>query len=262
MRLLLLSDTHQNFLHSSEWPHPLPDHEILVLAGDISEYSKHPSNLPDVLAHYRERTDKPILYLPGNHEFYRQDYHQTLDRIRTDTQRLGIELLHCRCLQFEDIAFHGCTLWSDFTLHGAAQARFYGLHAEMRVNDFRMIRYQDRPFRHTDCAELHVRERAWLQQSLADSTAAHNVVITHFAPIGRCIAPRFQGDNLNAYFVAACEDLVERFQPDLWLYGHTHQADDFELGGTRFVNNARGYPKESCAKDFKPDKVIEIGMSG
>ncbi len=260
MRISLLSDTHQNFGDSSEWPHPLPDHDLLVLAGDISEYVDSPANLPDVLAHYRARTDRPILYLPGNHEFYRHDYHRTLDWIRRDAGQIGIELLNCRCVRYGEIAFHGCTLWSDFTLFGPGQADLYGLYAEQSITDFRVIGYENRAFRRSDCANLHRKERAWLEESLQSSDAPYNVVITHFAPIARCIPERYQGDRLNPYFVAGCEDVVERHAPDLWMFGHTHDAQDFTLGDTRFVNNARGYPHENTGNIFDPEKIIEVGI--
>ena len=259
MRISLLSDTHHNFGDSSEWPYPLPDHDVLILAGDISEYVDGPANLTEVLAHYRSRTDRPILYLPGNHEFYRHDYHWTLDRIRRDTDQFSIELLNCRSIRYGDVEFHGCTLWSDFTLFGAEQADLHGIYAEQSISDFYVIGFENRAFRRTDCAELHRQERIWLEESLSSSEAPCNVVITHFAPVARCIPERYLGDRLNPYFVAGCEDLVERFEPDLWLYGHTHQPDDFVLGETRFVNNARGYPREKSGIDFQPDKVLEVG---
>lgn len=259
MRISLLSDTHHNFGDSSEWPYPLPDHDILVLAGDISEYVNSPANLTEVLAHYRSRTDRPILYLPGNHEFYRHDYHQALAWIRRDTDQFGIELLNCRSIRYGDVAFHGCTLWSDFTLFGTKQADLYGLYAEQSVSDFYVIGFENKAFRRTDCAELHRQERTWLEESLSSSEAPYNVVITHFAPVSQCIAERYQGDRLNPYFVAGCEDLAKQFEPDLWLYGHTHQPDDFVLGKTRFVNNARGYPRENSGIDFEPDKILEVG---
>ena len=259
MRISLLSDTHHNFGGSSEWPHPLPSHDVLVLAGDLSEYEDSPANLTEVLAHYRSRTDRPILYLPGNHEFYHHDYHRTLDWIGRDTRKLDIELLNCQCVRYGDVAFHGCTLWSDFTLLGAELADLYGLYAEQSVNDFSLIEFKGRTFRQTDCANLHRQQRAWLEKSLASSDAPYNVAITHFAPVAQCIAERYQGNNLNPYFVAGCDSLVERFEPDLWLYGHTHQADDFVLGKTRFVNNARGYPSENLESGFIPGKIIEVG---
>ncbi len=261
MRISLLSDTHQNFGDSSEWPYPLPDHDVLALAGDISEYVDHAVSLSAVLEHYRSRTDRPILYLPGNHEFYHQDYDQALDWIRRDTDRLGIEFLNCRSVQYGDVAFHGCTLWSDFTLFGAEQADLFGFHAERSINDFRVIKFKNRSFRRADCAGLHRQERAWLEGSLASTKAQSNVVITHFAPVSQCVPARYQGDRLNPYFVAGCEDIVARFEPDFWLYGHIHQAADFTLGKTRFINNARCYPNENSGYDFDPNKLIEVENS-
>ena len=259
MHITLLSDTHHNFGNSSEWPYPLPDHDVLVLAGDISEYVNSPANLTEVLAHYCSRTDRPILYLPGNHEFYHHDYHQALAWIQRDTNRFGIELLNCRCIRYDDVAFHGCTLWSDFTLLGAEQADLYGIYAEQSVSDFSIISFENRVFRRTDCANLHRQERAWLKKSLSSSEAPYNVVITHFAPVSQCIAERHRGDPLNPYFVAGCEDLAKQYEPDLWLYGHTHQPNDFVLGKTRFVNNALGYPNEKSGVDFNPCMVLGVG---
>ena len=259
MRISLLSDTHHNCEHSPEWPHPLPAHDVLVLAGDISEFVDWPSSLIAVLEHFRERTRQPILYVPGNHEFYRQDYTETLARLQRETDQLGIDLLHCRNVQHGDVLFHGCTLWSDFTLLGPELASQSGMAAEQTVGDFRLIKYEGRKFLARDCAELHRRERAWLEGSLTASTTTHNVVITHFAPIAECIGERYRGDQLNPYFIANCADLAQRFEPDLWLYGHTHTPLDFTWGKTRFVNNARGYPRELDATQFAPKKTIQIG---
>ena len=259
MRIHLLSDTHHNFRGSCIWPYSLPDHDVLVLAGDISEYLNGPANLTEVLAHYRSRTDQPILYLPGNHEFYRHDYHRTLDWIRWDTKRFDIELLNCRRVQYGDVAFHGCTMWSDFTLFGAEQADLYGFYAERSISDFDVIGIDGRAFRRNDCAKLHRQERAWLEDSLASSETPHNVVITHFAPVAQCIPDHYRGDQMNPYYVAGCEDLIERFEPDLWLYGHIHQPDDFTLGKTRLVSNSLGYPNEKSGNDFSSDQIIRVG---
>lgn len=262
MKILLFSDTHHNFGRDSAWPHPLPEHDVLVLAGDISEYADDDAgnqacDLRRVLADFRARTAAPILYLPGNHEFYRQEYHAALERIERDAAALDIELLHCRSAEIGGVAFHGCTLWSDFSLAdptGYAQLRVL---ARTSLNDFRCIRYGDRLYGVEDCARLHRRERAWLDRALGASRAARNVAVTHFAPAAGCIAERFRGNVLNPYFVANCDDLVGRHAPDLWLYGHTHHPADFRLGATRLVNNARGYPGRERAA-FQPQKVIEL----
>ena len=272
MKLALHSDTHHNFGTSNEWPYPLPDHDVLILAGDISEFHDMPSDLDHVLRHFRERTDAPILYLPGNHEFYHQEYHQMIERLDRLCEQLDIQFLHQRSAHFGDVAFHGCTLWSDFRLY--APLMHPGLDLDrnreiwesamidsgIQLNDFVHIRYENGTLTPKRCAALHSKERAWLAQVLATSEAPHNVVITHFVPTFRCLeGSRDQESPMCAYFAADCNDLVERYRPNLWLYGHAHHAADFSVHGTRFVNNAHGYPGIGRDTGFKPEMTLEIG---
>lgn len=47
----------------------------------------------------------------------------------------------------------------------------------------------------------------------------------------------------------------------LWIYGHTHESVDFNIGGTRIVSNPRGYPDasgDSINQDFDPALTLEI----
>jgi len=37
--------------------------------------------------------------------------------------------------------------------------------------------------------------------------------------------------------------IIDRYQSDLWVYGHTHQPNDQTFGKTRIISNPRGYPK-------------------
>jgi predicted phosphodiesterase len=63
---------------------------------------------------------------------------------------------------------------------------------------------------------------------------------------------------LNPAFASRLEDVIEMYQADLWIYGHTHVACDYEIYGTRVVCNPRGYPGESSGKDFLPGLVVEV----
>ena len=38
-------------------------------------------------------------------------------------------------------------------------------------------------------------------------------------------------------------EIIEKYQPCLWVYGHTHECDDQMIGKTRIVSNQLGYPK-------------------
>jgi Icc-related predicted phosphoesterase len=63
---------------------------------------------------------------------------------------------------------------------------------------------------------------------------------------------------LNPAFASGLEDVIEKYQPDLWIHGHTHVPCDYELCGTRVVCNPRGYPNEISSDGFAPDLVVEI----
>ena len=59
MKLNILSDLH---LSQGELAPPVNDAEVVVLAGDIARP-------PEAVA-WASRLGKPVLYVPGNHEYY------------------------------------------------------------------------------------------------------------------------------------------------------------------------------------------------
>ena len=42
-------------------------------------------------------------------------------------------------------------------------------------------------------------------------------------------------------------DIIKKHQPDLWVYGHTHECDDQTIGKTRIISNQLGYPDKARA---------------
>jgi len=64
--------------------------------------------------------------------------------------------------------------------------------------------------------------------------------------------------DLHTAFANRLEGIIEKYQPDLWIHGHTHVACDYEIYGTRVMCNPRGYPSESSAEGFAPGLVVEI----
>jgi hypothetical protein len=54
--------------------------------------------------------------------------------------------------------------------------------------------------------------------------------------------------------------LIEQHQPDLWIWGHIHEAvPPFKIGRTRMVSNPRGYVGQGVNPSFLPDLVVEVG---
>ena len=51
--------------------------------------------------------------------------------------------------------------------------------------------------------------------------------------------------------------LLERSGVPLWIHGPTHTSFDYQVGPTRVVCNARGYPREE-GTSMNPRLVIEV----
>jgi Icc-related predicted phosphoesterase len=60
--------------------------------------------------------------------------------------------------------------------------------------------------------------------------------------------------------VSDLERQIRRWQPQLWLHGHTHDSFDYRVGATRVVANPRGYAPGGQIENasFDPDLVIEL----
>ena len=82
------------------------------------------------------------------------------------------------------------------------------------------------------------------------------IVITHHAPLFECVNPDFSFDLLSAAYSSNLNDLIEREQPDLWVFGHTHVSLDIRHGNTRIISNAKGYGSQNPL--FSPSRVVEV----
>ena len=124
-----------------------------------------------------------------------------------------------------------------------------------RLNpDYQLIRYGSRAFAPEDAIALCARHRPWLAAKLAQPYPGKTVVITHFAPHPRSIAPAYAGHRANPAFVLDLEDMMG--SAVLWIHGHTHTFFDYRVRGTRVICNPRGYPAEPTG--FAPGLTVEI----
>jgi len=103
--------------------------------------------------------------------------------------------------------------------------------------DYQLIRRGSRAFAPEDAIALCARHRAWLAAALATPFLEKTVVITHFAPHPRSIAPGYVGHRANPGFVV---DLGEAMgSAALWIHGHTHTFFDYHAARTGDLQPAR-----------------------
>lgn len=248
MRLCVMSDLHLEYerrghLRAGNPPQGEPigprlaglgGVDLVVLAGDIDE------GLAGL--DYAERVAGEmgcqVAYVPGNHEYYGSPLPELRAAMRS--RNGAVALLDQRCLRVGDWVFAGCTLWTDYGLYGTAEV---SKGAALRgLEDHRWIRWAgDRLFAPEDAATLFDREHSWLADTLEREDPRRTVVVTHHAPLPDCIAPRFAGGALSPAFASDLREMILRYQPALWIYGHTHHDADVMVGRTRVVSRQRGY---------------------
>ncbi len=253
MKLNILSDLH---LSCGELQIPQTDADLVILAGDIAR--------PGQAVEWARGFDKPVLYVPGNHEFYGSSLGATVAELRRLCAGTRIQVLDGDEVVIGGVRFLGTTLWTDFDLFGPGDQREQAMReAQDFMRDFKKIQTGDSPqllFTPADCAALCRANARWLEQRLAQAHAGPTVVVTHHAPSRQSIHPRFAGSALNACFVSDLERLASASRPQLWIHGHTHDSFDYRIDGTRVICNPRGYSKDGVNENpaFDSNFVVEV----
>lgn len=245
MRIHLLSDLHNEFdLFEPE----VRDADVVILAGDINVKTRG-------VEWAKNTFTCPVLYVPGNHEFYGGHLTRTLEKMRaaSSDQVGGLDRDE---VILSGVRFLGATMWTDFAATGNPPIAAFT--AQNGLNDFKQIRTADfRRIRPADLISESAKTRDWLRAKLADPFDGPTVVITHHAPSMRSLEDNpHAGGHLDAAFANRWEDLMGGDQVALWVHGHSHTAVDYDVAGTRVVCNPRGYPGEDT--DFKPNLVLVV----
>lgn len=278
MRLLILSDLHLEF---GAFAVPEVEFDAVVLAGDIA--------VPAVkTVHWARRSTNfgvrlPVIYVPGNHEFYGDVVSSGLVKLRQASQGTNVHALDCSEAVIDGVRFLGCTLWTDFGVRIETED---GLRSEARravsesgkvMSDYRAIRVRDdqevsgmpkhgrsskRLLTSEDTLDMHEVHRAWLATKLKEPFAGQTVVVTHHAPHRNSLAPMYATDWVSGAYVS---ELPEDFfkVPVLWVHGHTHTSFDYTVGNCRVICNPRGYMLGSRRAvpendDFNAGLVVEL----
>lgn len=253
MKLHVLSDLH---LTVSSFSAPPTDADVVVLAGDVAR--------PEQAIAWARGLAKPVVYVPGNHEYYEGSIPGTVRRLKELAAGSAVHVLENDTAVLGGVRFAGTTLWTDFLLLGDGAARDRAVAGAIEyLRDFSRIRREDAtaaPFRPADAAALFARSARWIERTLAEPFAGPTVVVTHHAPSPRSVHPRFAASILNPCFVSDAEHLLDGDRVALWIHGHAHDSFDYVVNGTRVLCNPRGYAKDDVIENrrFDPRLVVEL----
>lgn len=242
----LLSDLHLEFHPDlgQGWLQQLDPSgvDVLVLAGDISLTRE--GMLCRALSWFCE-TYPEVVFVLGNHEFYKGDVQSTLAEItELNRQYPNLHWLENSTTTIKGQRFVGSTLWFP---DGADGMNFA---FTKQLNDFRLI---------GDFNPWVYQRNLESQKYLEDNVQQGDIVVTHHIPDIRGVAPRWVSDvtRFGRFFLSQLpRSVVET--PRLWLFGHTHDSIDTTAGDCSLLCNPYGYYGQSENPYFNPKLVLSL----
>jgi predicted phosphodiesterase len=215
--------------------------DVLVLAGDITMarcYEDLEGVFKPLTRKYRH-----ILYVPGNHEYYKSSPAQVTRNLAKLTKAFPeVVTPQNGATVLAGQRFVVGTMW--FRLDPAAEPSKRLMHDFSLIKDFEPWVYE---------------QNAAFEQIVANRLRATDVVVTHHLPAPQSTPARFARSAANAFFMCDMTSYISERQPKLWIHGHTHDRCDYLLGRTRVVANPLGYPSEpNSLAAFEPSFQIEV----
>jgi Icc-related predicted phosphoesterase len=213
----------------------------MIIAGDLT-------NKPRVRWKYAIRhlsryiAPDRIYLIPGNHDYYDFQLDRE-DRLEDIARQEGARFAQKSEIVIGNTRLLCCTLWTDFLLHGDVKASQEI--AGVQMNDYRYIRSAGAGYRRVrpfETALIHQDHLAWLEDCLSRPHAGRTVIVTHHCPHPGLIS-QTPGD-LDPVYGSDLTDMILRYQPEAWLFGHTHLQAEVRLGRTLIRNLSLGYPAQ------------------
>jgi predicted phosphodiesterase len=262
MKIQILSDLHLEGGISYLLNDFKPVGDVLVLAGDITS-ARAKGQIDKVFGQVKI----PVIYVLGNHEYYggldqRLEFDRYVEWVKdfpnfhvVDGESVKITVGD------ETIYFVGSTYWSEVS-------PLEELDVKRCIADFSAMNNRS--------VAMHNGAHMWAKGMvpvLVDGVRLNDpdakiVVVTHFPPSYQAQEERFKGRGsaLSSYFYNNEDLLVERVNPNLWVYGHTHGNLKFKCGDVPVVTNQMGYMSgnfdglkgEPCFKEFDVNYTVEV----
>jgi len=261
MRYLLSSDIHEEF-EDFKLPDQVPsDIDAVLIAGDIWTKGRAVRRLERIA----EWCGVPIVATAGNHDYYGDSIIRSDQRMQeaATASQYDIRILNPGTTVIGDCRIIGATLWTDYRLRNASGDNWSERHACHSVmNDHVKIRWGGGNFRKVkpeDLATLHFKHRTYIEEQLAIPHEGQTLVMTHHAPSEMSVKFRGKAEMVDNAYASNLEGLILDHSPQVWVHGHTHNAEEYDIGETSIVSNPKGYPGQNPDFDFlrvyetKPD---------
>ena len=163
MKIHIVSDLH---IETQKKNLPCTDADLSIFAGDIGPGIKG----VNFVGEHAFFTKKPVIYVAGNHEFYRYEMNEIRKNISAwSSDDLNFNQFHfldnSSCV-IEGVRIIGCTLWTNFELFGKDRRDECLQVAEKSLNDFLYIFKDGKKFTPALSLQLHQESIEWLEAKL------------------------------------------------------------------------------------------------
>lgn len=233
---------------------------ILVLAGDValadSPYT-YVQFMEDMCGRFKD-----VIYVPGNHEYYRCSLLRAVDKMKENLQHTKVHVLDNEKVVIDGVVFLGSTLWTDFVGQNPLEMYF----AQSTMADYRLIRTgtKNTPYVRkvtpADIVVTHLNAAAFLQEQLSYHKYVDEkpvVVVTHHLPSFLSVNEMYHSEKNGAYY-SELGNMIVDLSPKLWIHGHTHHSCDYVIGETNIVCNPRGYRPNDLNPLFDDTKILTL----
>lgn len=245
MKIGYMSDLHLEF---ERFELPRSGFDLLILAGDTAPGERGILWLKSLELSY------PVVYILGNHEYYRNAYPKLIHKLKSLAEGSNIHVLENDVFSFNGITILGCTLWTDYNLTGNQPVSEFAVSQFM--NDYRLIRKSPSwsKFKTADALAAHRASCYWLEKRMINDRE-NVIVVTHHAPSARSIPPHLKESEINPAYASNLDEFILEYQPLAWIHGHVHTPVQYDIGDTRVLANPRGYTHQRD-NGFDPGRFI------
>jgi predicted phosphohydrolase len=235
MKIQILSDIHLEFC--KKIPLIPITGDILCLAGDIG----NPFNkLYEEFLKYVNSKFNKVFIITGNHEYYNNTIYDANNKICSIVENLNnVVFLNNTTYEYNNYLFVGCTLWTSIK-----NTDYYEIISS--YNDFTKI--ENMTFKLYN--ELHIKDKNFIIETINNNLHQNIIILTHHLPSYKLIDEKYLiYGSLNSCFASNNDDLIK--EPiKLWIYGHTHTANQSCINDIPLICNPFGYPNENKKVDL------------
>ena len=220
--------------------------DVLVLCGDIGSLYE-PMILYKFLK-YCSKFYKFILYIPGNHEFYKpihknkisfEQLYNTLLKFQNTIPNLFI--LNRQCIIYGDYCIAGCILWSKLSIE---------LPTYYKITDMTTSKYN----------KMNKKDVSFIKKMIkyCKRKSLKLIMLTHYPPSQLLMNKYKPMDIHNSLYYNNLDYLLNDQNINIWIYGHNHYNKKIYINNTLCISNqygGRGIPESNFSK-FKTITLV------